>query len=163
MKRMVLRWSPGMALALFLFLAGCGRVFREPQVTIRDVQLAGLGFTGGTLVFQVEVMNPNSFTLNASQLEYELSIADARTAGDTTWVDIAQGVFTDDIAVGGGATEVFQVPIEFTYQGLGGAAGSLLRSGSFTYRATGNVDVRTPLGSRQVPFRRGGMVSLIGG
>ncbi len=150
-------------LLLVMFVAGCGSVFREPQVTIRDVQLAGLGFTGGTLVFHVEVMNPNSFALNASGLAYELALADPRSAGDTTWVDIASGVFTDDLSVGGGATEVLQVPIEFTYQGLGGAASSLLRSGTFTYRATGSVDVRTPLGSRQVPFRRGGIVNLIGG
>jgi hypothetical protein len=52
--------------------------------------------------------------------------------------------------------------VEFTYTGLGGAATSLLRAGTFNYRATGTVDVRTPLGSYDIPFRRGGMVTLLG-
>ena len=34
------------------------------------------------------------------------------------------------------------------------AAGSLLRAGTFTYRASGTVDVRTPLGRHEVPSGR---------
>ena len=146
----------------FLTIGGCGSVFEQPEVVIRNVQLAGLGLGGGTLIFNLEVTNPNRFSLSASQLTYELAIADTRAGGDTSWVDVAEGVFTEEFTVGAGATEMLRVPIEFTYQGLGGAASSILRAGTFTYRAAGVVDVRTPLGPREVPFRRGGMVSLLG-
>jgi LEA14-like dessication related protein len=164
MEANVYRYIRSVVLGPFLLvLAACGGgVFQQPEVTIQSVQLAGIGLGGGTLVFNIQVMNPNRFSLNATQLSYELSIADTRAAGDTSWIDVAEGIFTEDFSVGAGATETLRLPIEFSYQGLGGAAGSILRAGTFTYRAAGMVDVRTPIGSRAVPFRRGGMVSLLG-
>jgi hypothetical protein len=38
----------------------------------------------------------------------------------------------------------------------------MLRRGTFTYRASGTADVRTPLGTHQVPFRKTGTVTLLG-
>jgi len=161
-----MRWSWSrslVAVAAFLSLGACASaVFQQPEVRLEGVQLAGLGLRGGTLLFNVEVTNPNRFTLSAEELTYQLSIADTRASGDTLWLDLASGTYAEPFSVGGGETATVQVPVEFTYAGLGGAAASILRAGTFSYRATGTVDVRTPLGSREVPFRRGGMVTLMG-
>lgn len=152
-----------LALLVFAGLTGCGgAVFTQPEVTLRDVQLAGLGLRGGTLLVDVQISNPNRFALSANSLDYELSIADAEAPGDTVWYDFASGRYEEDFSVGAGETGSVQIPVEFSYSGLGGAASSLLRAGTFNYRATGMVDVRTPLGSREVPFRRRGMISLLG-
>lgn len=160
-----MRWNivrPAMMALLLLLVTGCGSgVFRQPEVTLESVQLAGLGLRGGTLLVNVEVVNPNRFALNANQLQYQLAIADSETGRDTTWLDLASGIYDEPFSVGGGQRGSVQVPVEFTYAGLGGAASSLLRAGTFNYRATGTVVVRTPLGSHDVPFRRGGMVSLL--
>lgn len=150
-------------IALLALVTGCGSVFEQPQVNLQSVQLAGLGLRGGTLLVNLQIMNPNNFTLSANQLEYQLAIADTEVTNDTTWLDLANGLYTEPFSVGGGATENVQIPVEFTYSSLGGAATSILRAGTFSYRATGKVEVRTPLGTREVPFRRGGMVSLLGG
>lgn len=154
-----------LAVALVAGLAGCGGgVFTQPEVSLSNVELAGLGLRGGTLLVDVQITNPNRFSLSANSLDYELSIADAddEVPGDTIWYDFASGRYDEDFTVGAGATESVQIPVEFSYSGLGGAASSLLRAGTFNYRATGMVDVRTPLGSREVPFRRRGMISLLG-
>lgn len=144
-------------------LAGCSsRIFQQPEVTLRDVQLAGIGLRGGTLLFNVEVSNPNRFALSADRLQYQLAIADLDAGRDTTWLDLARGMYDVPFSIGPGETDVVQIPVEFTYSALGGAASSLLRAGTFNYRAAGSIDVRTPLGSYNVPFRRGGMVSLLG-
>jgi LEA14-like dessication related protein len=154
---------PLLAAILLVVLTACGsRVFRQPEVTLESVQLAGLGLRGGTLLVNVEVMNPNRFALNANQLRYQLAIADTENPRDTTWLDLASGIYSEQFSVGAGQTASVQVPVEFTYAGLGGAAGSLLRAGTFNYRATGVVDVRTPLSTHEVPFRRGGTVTLMG-
>jgi LEA14-like dessication related protein len=146
-----------------LLLAGCGsRVFQEPQVTLQSVHLAGLGLRGGTLMVNVEITNPNRFALSASEVRYQLAIADTDSPRDTAWVDLASGRYAEPMSVGSGQTEIFQVPVEFSYTGLGGAGASLLRAGTFNYRASGVVDVRTPVGSYEIPFRRGGMVTLMG-
>lgn len=160
MSRNIVRFC---SLALLVVVTACGSVFEQPQVNLRSVQLGGLGLRGGTLLVNLEITNPNSFTLSANQLEYQLAIANTEVTNDTTWMDLATGLYAEPFSVGGGATENVQIPVEFTYSSLSGAATSVLRAGTFSYRATGTVEVRTPLGTRAVPFRKGGMVSLLGG
>jgi LEA14-like dessication related protein len=161
MRRMTARSIA--AAVLLAAAAACGSsVFRQPEVTLENVQLVGLGLRGGTLLVEVEVANPNRFALSANQLRYQLAIADTEAGRDTTWLDLASGTYEEPFSVAAGQAAQVQVPVEFTYAGLGGAASSLLRAGTFNYRATGTVEVRTPLGSHEVPFRRGGMVTLAG-
>ncbi len=151
---------------LFAFAAivtGCGSaMFREPEVRLDNVQLAGLGLRGGTLKVTVEIENPNPFSLGAEMVHYQLAIAETSVPGDTVWVDLASGSYGEGISVGAWRTERVEVPVEFTYAGLGSAASSVLRAGAFNYRATGVVDVSTPIGARRVPFDRGGVVNVIG-
>jgi LEA14-like dessication related protein len=151
-----------LALALSLLASGCaGSVFNQPEVTLETVQVGGLGLRGGTLLVSLQVINPNRFALNADQLNYQLSLRDADETADTTWVDFATGSYDERFSVPARDTAVVQIPVEFTYSGLGAAAGSLLRAGTFTYRASGTVDVRTPLGRHEVPFRKRGTVTLL--
>lgn len=150
-------------IVLILSIHSCGRAFQQPEVALQSVQLAGLGLRGGTLMVNLEITNPNRFSLTANELDYLISIAQTETAGDTTWFDLASGTHAESFTVGASDTGTLQVPVEFTYSGLGGAAASLLRAGTFNYRAIGTVDVRTPVGSFDVPFRRGGTVTLLNG
>ena len=154
------------ALALLVSLvAACGgKVFRQPEVALQGIQLGGIGLTGGTLLVDLRVHNPNGFTLKAERLRYDLHLGDraARAAGDSTWVPFAQGTYDREFRVGGGDTETIQIPVEFSYSALGGAAASIFRRGTFEYRATGEVEVDTPLGDRSVPFRKSGTVTVAG-
>ena len=148
---------------LALLLSGCGSaMFRQPEVTLESVQVGGLGLRGGTLLVNLEVVNPNRFALNAHQLTYDLALRDPIEDNDTTWVPFATGTYDVPFSVGARETARVQIPVEFSYSGIGSAANSLLRSGTFTYRARGQVDVRTPLGSHGVPFTRRGTVTLMG-
>ena len=151
-------------LALALGIPACtGRgLFRQPEVTLEGVQVAGLGLRGGTLLVDIQVVNPNRFSLNANQLAYELALSDPQSGGDTTWVDFAKGIYDQPFSVGSGDTARVQIPVEFSYSGVSAAGGSILGRGTVTYRATGTVDVRTPLGTHEVPFRKRGTVSLLG-
>lgn len=143
--------------------SGCvSSVFNQPQVTLESVQVGGLGIRGGTLLVSVQVINPNRFSLSADQLNYQLSVTDPEDRSDSTWIDFATGTYSEGFSVGARDTAVVQIPVEFSYAALGAAAGSIARAGTFTYRASGTVDVRTPLGMRQVPFRKRGTVALIG-
>lgn len=153
-----------LALLLTLLLGACGGpVFQQPEVSLEGVELAGLGLRGGTLLVDLRVVNPNRFSLSADQLAYELALADTGAEpGERQWHAFASGMHEEDFAVAARDTAVIQVPVEFTYASLGTAATSLLRAGTFDYRATGEVDVRTPLGRHGVPFRRTGTITLMG-
>lgn len=150
--------------AFFVTIAGAcaGSVFHQPQVTLQSVQVAGLGLRGGTLLVNVEVINPNRFSLSAEALTYQLAVSDPEAASDTAWIDFATGTYAERFSVGARDTAVVQIPVEFSYSALGAASASLVEAGTFTYRATGTVDVRTPLGGREVPFSKRGTVSLLG-
>jgi LEA14-like dessication related protein len=152
-----------LALLASVLFTGCGTsMVRQPEVTLEGVQLGGLGLRGGTLLVDVQVVNPNRFSLNAHQLQYQLALSEPDIVGDTTWVDFATGTYAQPFSVGAGDTARIQIPVEFSYSGLGAAAGSILNRGTFNYRAVGTVDVRTPLGAHEVPFQKRGTVSLLG-
>jgi len=156
----------GSVLAMLLLLvvvAGCGSsLFKQPQVTLDGVQLGGLGLRGGTLLVNLRVVNPNGFALNANRLNYALAINDSDELGDTTWVDFAEGIYDRPFSVGGHETATVQIPVEFSYNGAGSAIGSIVRTGTFGYRASGAVDVRTRLGTYTVPFQKRGTATLVG-
>ena len=151
------------AVGLTLAATGCGgSIFREPEITLESVQIGGLGLSGGTLVVDLQVVNPNRFALSSNKLNYELDLREEEAGSDTSWVDFANGAYEQPFTVKGGETGHVQIPVSFSYSGLGAAAGSMLRRGTFTYRASGTADVRTPLGTHQVPFRKTGTVTLLG-
>lgn len=144
-------------------LAGCGSsLVRQPEVSLQGVQLAGLGLQGGTLLVNVRIVNPNRFALNANGLRYDLDLGDDESPGDTTWLPFASGSYDRPISVAAGDTTTVPIPVEFAYARLGSAAASILRSGTFEYRARGEVNVSTALGSRGVPFAKRGTVTLLG-
>jgi LEA14-like dessication related protein len=149
---------------LALLTAGCSAssIFRQPEVTLENVQIGGLGLSGGTLVVDLKIVNPNRFSLSADALDYALALSDPAAAGDTAWVDLATGTYDQKISVGARDSARVQIPVGFSYSGLGAAAGSMLRRGTFTYRATGTVHANTPLGARAVPFRKRGTVTMMG-
>lgn len=152
-----------LSLLLLASLAACGTFgFRQPKVELEGVTLGGLGLRGGTLLVNVRVENPNRFALNSDGLRYDLAVRDVEEPSDTAWLEFATGTYEEDFSVGAGETRTVQIPVEFSYSGLGGAASSILRAGTFTYRARGTVDVRTPFGSRAVPFTKRGTVTMTG-
>ena len=150
--------------AAVLLLAACvSSMFHEPKITLQNVAIGGLGLQGGTLLVNLRVQNPNGFTLSSEALKYQLAVRDPNSGTDTVWVDFANGSYDEPFTVRGGETKEVQIPVEFNYSGLGGASSSILRNGTFTYRATGSIDVRTPIGTRTVPFQKHGTVSMLGG
>jgi LEA14-like dessication related protein len=157
------RSLPAFLSLLFAFGAGgcTSAVFNQPEVTLENVQVGGLGLQGGTLLVSLQVINPNRFSLNADQLTYQLALRDPGVQTDTTWIDFATGTYDQAFSVGARDTALVQIPVDFNYSGLGAAAGSLLRAGTFTYRASGTVNVRTPLGTHEVPYRKRGTFTLL--
>lgn len=152
------------ALLAVMLLGGCaGSMYTQPEVTLQGVQLGGLGLRGGTLLVNLKVVNPNRFALNANTLRYDLSIADSRQTDSTTWVDFATGTYDEPFSVGARDSAMVQIPVGFTYSGLGSATAAVLRTGTFDYSAHGTVDVRTPIGPYTVPFQRRGTVTMLGG
>lgn len=146
-------------LALAMLAGACASVFRQPEVRLEDLRIGGIGLRGGTVYARVHVTNPNSFDLETAQLTYDLQVPD--TGGSNTWVSFAQGTVEENVRVRGGGSTIIEVPIQFRYEDMGGAVRSILDTGTFNYRVSGNVRLKEPVG-RTIPYQKAGVVSMTG-
>lgn len=159
MKR---RFATTAALALLSLAAACGG-FRQPEIELESVEIGSVGLTGGTLLVNVLVSNPNSFGARAEELRYELFVrSPGSETGDEGWERIAAGTHDEELVVRARSTERIQVPVGFRFSDLGAAGSSVLRSGRVDYRAVGTARVRAAGVARDVPFRKTGSVMLVG-
>ena len=63
-------------------LNACSSAIREPEVKLDNISVGSIGFDGGTLRVRLNVINPNSFGLQAEGLDYLVEIADEGETGE---------------------------------------------------------------------------------
>lgn len=157
---MLKRWT---TIAVVVLLAGIGACtgFRKPTIELEGVQLGSVGLSGGTLLVNVRVENPNSIGFRAENLNYEMFL---RSPNDpNAWDRLTSGTYDEEIVIGARETRTVQIPVAFRLSDLGPAASSIMRSGRLDYRVAGTVQVRAAGTSRTVPFRKTGTAMLLGG
>lgn len=141
-----------------MLATGCVPSVEEPEVWLTGTRVSALGLTGGTLEVRLGVYNPNRFGFEARGLTYDLKFEDP---GRAEWVDFTAGRLEEKLRVGGRDTAEVVVPVEFTYQGLGGIVRQLIERGSFDYRVSGAVLLEEPV-RREIPYRHAGRVTQYG-
>ncbi|HSJ06377.1 MAG TPA: LEA type 2 family protein [Longimicrobiales bacterium] len=146
------------ALAALLAVACAGP--QQPEVRLEGIRVGGLGLRGGTLIAEVMVTNPNSFDLETRSLSYDLELSEFGAASPS-WVSVATGTIDERMRVDRRSSRLLEVPIQFRYDAMSGAFRSVLETGTFNYRVTGDVRLSEPIG-RTFPYRRSGTVSLDG-
>src|SRR5919108_4583731 len=68
------RLAPPLA-ALSLACATLGRLsFTEPDVTLQEIDVTGIGLTGGTFELVFDVWNPNDYRLRSTRLEVGIDL-----------------------------------------------------------------------------------------
>ena len=156
MRKLVL--SVAAAATMVATAGGCAvlgaKVFKEPDVTFRELRLNGVGLTGGSLDVVLAVYNPNSFNLDATRMTYNL-VLDS--------VPFASGALDQKFTVQDKDSTIVRLPVNFTYSGIGAAGRQLLSSGAVNYRVTGDVTVGTPLGSFTRPYTQTGRYNALRG
>ncbi len=142
------------ALASVLAL-GCatlrGLSFQEPTVELKQVNITGLGLSGGTLDLVFDVYNPNDYRLRSTRLEVGLDLEDTRF-GDALLdrpLDLSPTNHNQVV-----------VPLRFEWAGLGAGARALITKQAIGYGVTGAVLLQTPVGDRRVELHGRGSVPL---
>jgi LEA14-like dessication related protein len=141
-------------LALSIVLGACSaihEVFREPDVQLERVVVRGVGIRGGNLDLIVDVENPNGFALHGTKLEVGFEVEGEHLG------DIA---YDDDFSVTENGRTTLTLPLTFGWAGVGNAVVTALGSGDLPYKMKGQVELRTPLGPKEVAFSREGRVAL---
>lgn len=125
--------------------------FEEPQVELKQINITGIGLSGGTLDLVFDVYNPNSYRLRSTRLEVGLDLEGSHFGDalidkplDLSPVNHSQVV----------------MPVRFEWAGVGAAARGLLTRQGLHYGLTGAVLLDTPLGDKRVQLRGSGEVPL---
>lgn len=137
-------------------VAGCATVrnalhFAEPQIALQEINVTGLGLSGGTLDLVFDVYNPNQYRLRSTRLDVSLELAGTY---------FGEALIDKPLDLSPENHSRVVMPVRFTWSGVGAAARSLLETQELPYGITGAVLLDTPLGEKTVQLRSKGDVPL---
>jgi LEA14-like dessication related protein len=147
--------AQAVAVAL-LALTGCATLrsalnFQEPEIQLQEINITGMGLSGGTLDLVFDVYNPNDYRLRSTRLEVGLDL-EGKHFGDAL-IDRPL-----DLSPTNHSRVV--MPVRFEWAGVGAAARGLFTRQALKYGVTGAVLLDTPLGEKRVQLRGSGDVPL---
>jgi LEA14-like dessication related protein len=141
---------------VLLVIGGCATLrsvlsFQEPQIELQEINITGMGLTGGTLDLVFDVYNPNDYRLRSTRLEVGLDL-EGKHFGDAL-IDRPL-----DLSPTNHSRVV--MPVRFEWAGVGAAARGLLTRQALKYGITGAAMLDTPIGEKRVQLRSTGDVPL---
>ena len=125
--------------------------FESPQIELQQINVTGMGLSGGTLDLVFDVYNPNQYRLRSTRLEVGLELAST---------DFGEALIDKPLDFSPENHSRVVMPVRFSWSGVGAAARSLLQSQELPYGLTGAVLLDTPLGERRVQVTSKGTVPL---
>ena len=125
--------------------------FEKPQVELQEINVTGLGLSGGTLDLVFDVYNPNDYGLRSTRLEVDLELAGT---------DFGEALIDKPLDLSPVNHSRVIMPVRFAWSGVGAAARSLLESQELPYGLSGAVLLDTPIGEKRVELRSKGNVPL---
>src|SRR5213594_1135365 len=144
-----------LAVAVAVITSACatlrGLTFQDPQIELREIEVVGVGLTGGTLNLAFDVYNPNDYRIRSTRMEVGIDL-EGRHFGDALLERPLDLSPTNHSRV--------VVPVRFEWAGLGAGAKAMLTRQALGYGLTGTVFLDTPLGDRTVTLRGKGNVPL---
>jgi LEA14-like dessication related protein len=141
---------------LIVAISGCATLknaltFQNPDVLLQEINITGLGLTGGTLDLVFDVFNPNQYRLRSTRLEVGLELAGTY---------FGEALIDKPLDLSPENHSRVIMPVRFSWAGVGAAARSILQSQELPYGLTGAVLLDTPLGERRVQLQGKGNVPL---
>jgi LEA14-like dessication related protein len=143
--------------AVVLVSASCGGLgrggFRDPIVTFKNVQVGGIGLTGGTLDVILSVYNPNGYRLDASRITYKVMVDS---------LDVGAGALDKHFSVASNDSADVVLPLHFSWNGVNAAGRELMKNGTIPYRVLGDLTVGSSVGDFTIQYDRTGNFNSFG-
>jgi LEA14-like dessication related protein len=128
-----------------------GLTFQEPDVSLQEIDIRGIGLTGGTFDLVFDVWNPNDYRLRSTRLEVGI---------DLEGTHFGDALLDRPLDLSPTNHSRVVVPVRFEWAGLGVGAKALLTRRAVGYAITGRVLLDTPLGDKAVGLTGKGDVPL---
>lgn len=135
----------------FLLVAGCGtlaeRIIRKPEVEIGRVYSKDATLTGSTVVFVLNLKNPNAFDLPLSSLDYEVVLG-----GE----EFARGTLDRGVNLPANGQTAVEVPLSVEYAKVASGVLQALSGRPVAYVVKGHAG----FSALTVPFEEKGELRL---
>jgi LEA14-like dessication related protein len=142
-------------LSALLAVAACatlGRLsFQEPALALQEIDITGIGLTGGTFDLVFDVWNPNDYRIRSTRLEVGI---------DLEGTHFGDALLDRPLDLSPTNHSRVVVPVRFEWAGIGVGAKALLTRRAVGYGVTGRVFLETPLGDKTVTLTGQGNVPL---
>src|SRR3989440_790009 len=125
--------------------------FHEPDLQLQEINVTGVGLTGGTFELVFDVYNPNEYRIRSTRLEVGVDL-EGTHFGDALLERPLDLSPTNHSRV--------VVPVRFEWAGVGAGARALLTRRALGYGLTRTVLLETPLGDQRVTLHGSGNVPL---
>lgn len=125
--------------------------FQRPEIQLEAIQLTSIGLTGGSISLLLDVFNPNAYDVTTMRIEAGIDLEETHF-GDIT--------LERDIVLVAERHTVAEIPVSFTWAGVGAGARALLERGAVNYALDSKLYVGTPLGDQTVSLQKSGLAPL---
>ena len=133
-----------------LLFSGCSTLQKiagisDPELTVKDVSLQDVSFEEATLLFDIDVRNPNNHDAKVSGFTYDLSI-DNQT--------VVKGKKDEGFVLKKNESSIVQVPIILAYKAIYSTLQNVAEKDTFDYTMLVNMDFDLPvLGKTVIPVK----------
>ncbi len=135
-------------LAIAMALSSCSS-FKEPDVTLVDVDFAGISSDGLRFEMMARVENPNDFSASIEQVEY-------RIYGDG--VELAQGEWSESVPVPARGSVEVRVPFVLRWKGGQIVLDSMFDDSEHEWQFEGSVELKKGPITKVFPFSESGTI-----
>ncbi len=118
-------------------------IFRAPTVAVHSIKARALTIGGADLEVELKVVNPNGFSLDMDDLEYDLKLGGH---------PLQQGRVRSSDPVPASSELILSIPLLFNFYEVGKDVYGLLRQESVSCQVTGTLFVRTEWERLSLPF-----------
>src|SRR5690349_20162516 len=130
--------------------ATLGRLaFTEPDISLQEITVTGIGLTGGTFDLVFDVYNPNDYRIRSTRMEVGV---------DLEGTHFGDALLDRPLDLSPTNHSRVVVPVRFAWAGVGAGAKAMLTRQAVGYGVVGRVSLETPLGEKTVALKGQGNV-----
>jgi len=118
-------------------------IFRAPTVAVQSVKARALTIGGADLEVELKIVNPNGFSLDMDDLEYDLKLGGH---------PLKRGRIRSSDPMAPSTEHVLSIPLLFNFYDVGKDVHALLQQESVSCQVTGTLFMRTAWERLSLPF-----------
>ena len=133
-----------------VLMTGCSalkEVVKEPNVSVKGMQVKSVSLSDMALDFTLGVENPNPVGISLNGLSYKLDVEDK---------SLLSGQSGSKLKVGANKSSDVHLPLQLKYQDVFGSLESLFKQDKIRYALSGELD----FGLFRLPYSKQGMIDM---